>query len=214
MLRVAISKGRVAKVLAEIGSRKDNCLEILSKESRKLSFYDEKYDITYMLVKPADLPKYLEYGAADIGIVGNDVLLESGIKAIEVMELNIGKCVMAFAGMKDNEFHLDDRTRIATKYPNITKGYLDEKGLHCEIIKLEGSVELAPVLGLSDVIVDIVETGATLEANGLVVYESFLNINSRLVSNVTSFRLKKERIQEFAKVLAEGGIGVNDKWTI
>jgi len=173
-----------------------DCSE-LKQESRKLIFTDEKNRIKFFLAKPADVPTYVEYGAADIGIVGKDTLLEEGRNLYEVLNLKIAACKMCVAGPKDLEGKMDSLTitRVATKYPEIAKEYFRHKRRESvEIIKLNGSVELAPLVGLSEVIVDLVETGKTLKENGLVILDTIADISARLIVNRVSMKMERERI--------------------
>lgn len=197
-LNIALPKGRIAdktiELLEAIGL---DCSETKG-HSRKLVFVDDKNKIKYFLVKPSDVPTYVEYGTADIGVVGYDVLKEEGRQLYEVLNLGFGKCRMVVAGPKELEGKEDNliKKRVATKYPRITRDYFErQKNESIEIIKLNGSVELAPLVGLSDVIVDIVESGKTLKANGLVVLENILDISARLVVNRVSFKMKNDRIK-------------------
>ncbi|MDD6434918.1 MAG: ATP phosphoribosyltransferase [Clostridiales bacterium] len=197
-LTIALGKGRLAKktleILEKIGI---TCEEIHDKSSRKLIFTDEENKIRFFLSKVPDVPTYVEYGAADIGVVGKDTILEEGRKAYEVLDLGFGACRMCVCGPPEAAECLKhkDRIRVATKYPNIAKDYFyNERHQTVEIIKLNGSIELAPILGLTDVIVDIVETGTTLKENGLVVLEEVCPLSARLIVNPVSMRLENERI--------------------
>ncbi|WP_045164837.1 ATP phosphoribosyltransferase [Caldicellulosiruptor naganoensis] len=195
MITIALPKGRLAQEAAELFIKSSlTCINIM-QETRKLVIEDENNNMRFLMVKPFDVPTYVEYGIADIGIVGKDVLLEQGKKVYELLDLGIGKCFIALAGpkgMKEELLNKPEKT-IATKFPNITKEYfenvLDED---VQIIKLNGSVELAPILGLSDMIVDIVESGRTLRENGLEVYEKLYDISARLIINRASLKLKNE----------------------
>jgi len=165
----------------------------LKEDNRKLVFLLPDYNIEIILLKAADVPTYVEHGVVDMGIAGKDVLLEQEKQLYEVVDLKFGKCRFAVAGipsMKDGKKHLV----VATKYPNVAKRYFAQKGQSVEIIKQEGSVELAPLMGLSDVIVDIVETGKTLKENGLVVLEEIADISARLILNEVSYKTKKKEI--------------------
>lgn len=197
-LTIALAKGRLADLAIEIFEKIGlNCSEMKDK-SRKLIFKDEENKISFMLVKASDVPVYVEYGAADLGVVGKDTLLEEGRNLYEVLDLGFGKCKMAVAAKKDLPPHsLSNRNliRVASKYPNIARDYFQSiKGQNVEIIKLSGSVELAPLVGLSEVIVDIVESGKTLKENGLEVIEEICQISARLVVNRVSMKLERERI--------------------
>jgi len=196
-LTMALSKGRLAELSIELLEKAGiDCTE-LKQKSRKLIFTDEKNKIRFFLAKPADVPTYVEYGAADIGIVGKDTLLEEGRNLYEVLNLKFAACKMCVAGPKELEGRMDSLTitRVATKYPEVAKEYFRHKRRESiEIIKLSGSVELAPLVGLSEVIVDLVETGRTLKENGLVVLDTIADISARLIVNRVSMKMESERI--------------------
>jgi len=201
MLNVALPKGRlgdkVYKMLESIGYA---CPEIL-EDTRKLIFESRENNVRYFLVKPSDVAIYVEHGAADIGVCGKDILLEGGADVYELLDLGFGKCRMAVAAM--NGFR-EDYTRplkVATKFPEIAKKYYLSQNREIEIIKLYGSIEIAPVLGLSDVIVDIVETGKTLVENGLCVRETIVPISARLIANKTSYKFLGEEINKISNEL-------------
>lgn len=194
----ALAKGRLAKktlqFLEQIGI---TCEEMKDEKSRKLIFVNEQLKLKFFLAKATDVPTYVEYGAADIGVVGKDTILEEGRKMYEVMDLGFGKCKMCVAGPKEAKELLKhgELIRVASKYPNIAKDYFyNKKHQTVEIIKLNGSIELAPIVGLSEVIVDIVETGSTLKENGLEVLEEVCNLSARMVVNEVSMKMEHERI--------------------
>ena len=197
-ITIALSKGRLAKkaldMFEHIGI---TCDEMKDESTRKLIFVNEELGIKFFLAKPSDVPTYVEYGAADIGIVGKDTILEEGRKLYEVLDLKTGKCKMCVCGpaaAKEKLMH-HELIRVASKYPNIAKDYFyNKKHQTVEIIKLNGSVELAPIVGLSEVIVDIVETGATLKENGLEVLEEVCPLSARMVVNQVSMKMENERI--------------------
>jgi ATP phosphoribosyltransferase len=199
MLNIALAKGRLSDLSIDIFENAGIDTTELRNPGRKLILEEPKSDIRFFLVKPGDVPTYVEYGAADMGIVGKDTLLEEGRNLYEVLDLGFGKCQMAVAGppeMKDrlNRF---DRLRIGTKYPETARKYFEGvKGMQIEVIKLNGSVELAPLVGLSEVIVDIVESGKTLRENGLVVLEKIADISARLIVNRVSMKMKNEKISK------------------
>ena len=204
-LTIALAKGRLASkamdMFEQIGI---SCEEMKDKNSRKLIFVNEDLGIRFFLAKANDVPTYVEYGAADIGIVGKDTLLESGADLYETLDLNFGACKMAVAGLPEMKEKLNgmNQMRVATKYPNIARNYFEfKKGQTIEIIKLNGSVELAPLVGLSEVIVDIVESGKTLKENGLVVLEDVCPISARLVINRVSMKIERERIMETIQMI-------------
>ena len=200
-LTFALTKGRLAQktleLLEELGI---TCQEMKDKNSRKLIFVNEELKLKFFLAKGPDVPTYVEYGAADIGVVGKDTIMEEGRKVHEVLDLQFGKCRMCVCGPKSAKELLKHREliRVATKYPNIAKDYFyNKKHQTVEIIKLNGSIELAPLVGLSEVIVDIVETGSTLRENNLEVLEEVCPLSARMIVNPVSMRLENERIKEF-----------------
>lgn len=199
-LTFALTKGRLAqKTLALLEELGITCQEMKEKDSRKLIFVNEELKLKFFLAKGPDVPTYVEYGAADIGVVGKDTIMEEGRKVHEVLDLRFGNCRMCVCGPKSAEELLKHREliRVATKYPNIAKDYFyNKKHQTVEIIKLNGSIELAPLVGLSEVIVDIVETGSTLRENNLDVLEEICPLSARMIVNPVSMRLENERIKE------------------
>ena len=197
-LTFALGKGRLAKQTLELFEKIGiTCEEMKDKDSRKLIFTNEELKLRFFLAKGPDVPTYVEYGAADIGIVGKDTLLEEGRSLYEVYDLKIGQCKMCVCGPASAREKLQhhELIRVASKYPNIAKDYFyNKKHQTVEIIKLNGSVELAPIVGLSEVIVDIVETGATLRENGLEVLEEVCPLSARIVVNQVSMKMENERI--------------------
>lgn len=204
-LTFALAKGRLAKQTLEIFEKFGiTCEEMKDKDTRKLIFVNEELKLKFFLAKAGDVPTYVEYGAADIGIVGKDTILEEGRNILEVVDLGIGKCRMCVCGpISANELlKHHEMIRVASKYPNIAKDYFyNKKHQTVEIIKLNGSVELAPIVGLSEVIVDIVETGATLRENGLDVLEEICPLSARMVVNQVSMKMEKERIMKLIRDL-------------
>lgn len=205
-LTFALAKGRLAKktlkLLEQIGI---NCDEIYS-DTRKLIFVNEDLKLQFFLAKASDVPTYVEYGAADIGVVGKDTILEEKKNLYEVLDLGFGKCRMVVAGPEEMKSKLDNNSsiRVATKYPNIAKDYFyNKKNQKVEIVKLNGSIELAPLVGLSEVIVDIVETGSTLKENGLVVLEEICPLSARMVVNRVSMKMEDERIKKIIEGLKQ-----------
>ncbi|MGI6050415.1 MAG: ATP phosphoribosyltransferase [Acetivibrionales bacterium] len=193
----ALSKGRLTELSIKLleGAGID-CTELKGK-SRKLILTDEKNKIRFFLAKPGDVPVYVEYGAADIGIVGKDTLLEEGRDLYEVLDLGFAKCKMCVAGPKELQGKMDSISinRVATKYPEIARRYFRHKRRESvEIIKLNGSIELAPLVGLSEVIVDLVETGRTLKENGLEILDTISDISARMVVNRVSMKMENQRI--------------------
>ena len=206
-LTVALTKGRLANKTMEMFEKAGiTCEEMKDKDSRKLIFTNEELKMKFFLAKGPDVPTYVEYGAADIGIVGKDTILEEGRKLYEVMDLGFGKCKMCVCGYKDAAPLLQhhELIRVATKYPNIAKDYFyNTKHQTVEIIKLNGSIELAPIVGLSEVIVDIVETGSTLRENGLEVLEEVCPLSARMIVNPVSMRMESARIKDLLTRLRE-----------
>lgn len=194
----ALAKGRLAKKTLEIFEQIGiTCEEMKDESSRKLIFTNEELGLRFFLAKANDVPTYVEYGAADIGIVGKDTILEEGRNLYEVYDLGIGKCRMCVCGPESARKYLNghELIRVATKYPNIAKDYFyNKKHQTVEIIKLNGSIELAPIVGLSEVIVDIVETGTTLRENGLCVLDEVCDLSARMVVNQVSMKMENERI--------------------
>lgn len=194
----ALAKGRLAKKTLEIFEQIGiTCEEMKDESSRKLIFTNEELGLRFFLAKANDVPTYVEYGAADIGIVGKDTILEEGRNLYEVYDLGIGKCRMCVCGPESAKKYLNghELIRVATKYPNIAKDYFyNRKHQTVEIIKLNGSIELAPIVGLSEVIVDIVETGTTLKENGLCVLDDVCDLSARMVVNQVSMKMENERI--------------------
>jgi len=200
-LTFALAKGRLAKQSLELFEKIGiTCEEMKDKNTRKLIFVNEELKLKFFLAKAGDVPTYVEYGAADIGVVGKDTILEEGRKLYEVLDLGFGKCRMCVCGPESAKKYLSshEMIRVASKYPNIAKDYFyNEKHQTVEIIKLNGSVELAPIVNLSEVIVDIVETGSTLKENGLQVLEEVCPLSARLVVNQVSMKMENERIVKF-----------------
>jgi len=196
-LTIALSKGRLADLSIEMMEKLGIDCSEYRNESRKLIFTDENSKIKFFLVKPADVPTYVEYGAADLGIAGKDTLLEEGRHLYEVLNLGFAACRMVLAGPAELMGKLDglNNKRVATKYPRIAREYFEHKRRESiEVIKLNGSVELAPLVGLSEVIVDLVESGRTLKDNGLVILDTIAEISARMVVNRVSMKMESERI--------------------
>lgn len=199
-LTFALAKGRLAnQTLALFEEMGISCEEMKDKNTRKLIFVNEEWKLKFFLAKGPDVPTYVEYGAADIGVAGRDTVLEENRNVYEVLDLGFGKCRMCVCGpesAKDLLLH-HERIRVASKYPNIAKDYFyNKKHQTVDIIKLSGSVELGPLVGLSDVIVDIVETGSTLRENGLEVLEEVCGLSARMIVNPVSMQMEQARIQE------------------
>lgn len=192
-LTIALSKGRILTETLELFKKIQWNFDEINEDSRKLFFVYDQYKIKLILAKPSDVPTYVEYGVADLGIAGKDVLLEDKNNVFELLDLKMSCCKMSIAVPNDRNSQVPIY-RIATKYPNIAEEYFLKKGQSVEIIKLNGSVELGPILGLSDAIVDIVSTGNTLKKNRLKVLEDMYPISARLIANQVSFRIKSQRI--------------------
>ncbi len=206
-LTFALGKGRLAKqtlaIFEKIGI---TCQEMKDKDTRKLIFVNEELKLKFFLAKGPDVPTYVEYGAADIGVVGKDTILEEARNIYEVLDLGFGRCRMCVCGPKEAQKLLQHREliRVATKYPRIAKDYFyNKKHQTVEIIKLNGSIELAPIVGLSEVIVDIVETGSTLRENGLGVLEEVCPLSARMVVNQVSMKMEYDRISRLIRDLKE-----------
>lgn len=203
MIDVALPKGRLGeKVYGLMKAAGFECPSI-EESSRKLIFENPDKGVRYFWVKPSDVAIYVERGAADIGVVGKDILLEYDPNVYELLDLDIGKCRMAVAGRADFRDRADKTLRVATKFPNIAQQYYNTKSRDIDIINLNGSIELAPILDLSDVIVDIVETGTTLRENDLHVLEEIVPISARLIANVASFKFKAAGIEGIRQGLQE-----------
>jgi len=203
ILNVALPKGRLGEKVYYMFEKAGFPCPTIKENNRKLIFENEEAGVRYFWVKPSDVAIYVERGAADIGVAGKDILAEYKPDVYELLDLKIGKCNMAVASKAN---FVDDRRKtlkVATKFTNIAKAYYSAQGRDIDIIHLNGSIELAPILGLSDVIVDIVETGTTLKENNLVVLEKFQDISARLIANKANFKFKSEQIEKLQKSLAE-----------
>lgn len=204
VLRIALTKGRLEKNTVELFEKMGyDCTE-LHEKGRKLILPIKGKNIEVVLAKAADVITYVENGVCDLGIVGKDTILEMNPKIFEMLDLGFGKCKFALATKKDKDFYAGYGVKvIATKYPNVSRKFFESKGMDIEIVKIEGSVELAPLLELSDAIVDIVETGNTLKANGLEVIEDVVPISARLIVNKVSLKMKKKRVEELIHDIKE-----------
>lgn len=204
-IHIALAKGRIHKAVMKYLADSGYEFPTYSEESRRLIFEDAKGQLKVTLVKSPDVAVYVERGAADVGIVGKDVLLEEapGADVYEVMDLGIGCCRMAVACIAGKKVDMTKRITIGTKYPRIARSYFEANHHSVDIIKLNGSVELAPIVGLSDVIVDIVETGNTLKANGLEVLNYFMDFSARMICNPVSFKMKYRDIQLLMDVIRQ-----------
>lgn len=204
-LTFALGKGRLANKTLELLEKTGiTCEEMKDKNSRKLIFVNEELKLRFFLAKGPDVPTYVEYGAADIGVVGSDTIMEENRRVYEVLDLGFGKCRMCVCGPAQARELLKhhERIRVASKYPNIAKDYFfNKKHQTVDIIKLNGSVELGPIVGLSDVIIDIVETGSTLRENGLEVLEEICPLSARMIVNQVSMQMETERIRSLIQKL-------------
>ncbi|MBR5478848.1 MAG: ATP phosphoribosyltransferase [Clostridia bacterium] len=204
VLKIALTKGRLEKkTLAVLKKMGLDCSE-LESGSRKLIYKIPNYPLEIVLAKAADVITYVEHGVCDLGVVGKDTIMENGNSFYEMLDLGFGKCRFALATKVEDDFYSGCKTRrIATKYPKVAREYFAKKGMDVDIIKIEGSVELAPLLGIADAIVDIVETGTTMKENGLHPIEDIHPISARLIVNIASMKLYKEEIFDFLKKLED-----------
>jgi ATP phosphoribosyltransferase len=200
-LTIAIPKGRLGNKVIEI-LKAAGVGNSIDEDSRKLIFNNEKQNVEFILLKNSDVITYVENGIADIGISGKDMIMESSGDFYELYKMNIGRCKMSVAGFKGKKVFKDDTIlKVATKYPETARRFFNSRGQKIKIIKLNGSIELAPILGLSDVIVDIVETGNTLKANGLEVFEDMYDISAVIISNKISYKFKRKEIKEIIELI-------------
>ena len=203
-ISIALTKGRLEKEIVKLLDKANFGTEELKNKGRKLVFNDTIEEIKYFLVKAADSITYVEHGVADIGIVGKDTLMESDNNYYEVLDLGIGKCGFIVASLPEKDvFKKVGHIKIGTKNPRVAREYFKKRGMDVEIIKIEGSVELAPLLGLCDAIVDIMETGTTLKENGLIVFDRICDISARVIVNKASFKMKREEIGAFISRLKQ-----------
>lgn len=203
MLNVALPKGRLGEKVYDMFEKAGFACPSIKENSRKLIFENEEAGVRYFWVKPSDVAIYVERGAADIGVAGKDILLEYKPDVYELFDLDIGKCRMAVAAKKDFRDDPAKTLRVATKFANIAGQYYASKGRNIDIIHLNGSIEIAPILGLSDVIVDIVETGTTLKENDLEVVETVVPISARLIANKSGFKFKSAQIEKIVAEMAK-----------
>ncbi len=201
MITVAISRGRILKEASALLKKAGFSVGRMSNGSRKLVFEYPKDRIKVLIIRPMDVPSYVEYGAADCGVVGKDTLIEEKHDLYEPLDLGIGKCRLVVAGPKEFNLSSNRVLRVATKYPRIAHEHFAKKGISAEIVKLYGSVELAPIVGLSDVIVDLSATGETLKKNNLIEIETIANITARLVVNKVSMKVKSNEIKDLIERL-------------
>ncbi len=200
-VNIALPKGRLGEKVYKMLENAGYACPDIKENDRRLIFESADGSVRYFWVKPSDVAIYVERGAADIGIAGKDILLEYAPDVYELLDLGIGVCRMAVAAKNDFRDNIEKTLRVATKFPNIASAYYEKKGRDIDIIKLNGSIELAPILGLSDVIVDIVETGTTLKENDLSPFETVVPISARLIANKASFKFKNEEIKNVTRAL-------------
>ncbi len=203
MLNIALPKGRLGEKVYDIFEKSGFECPSIKEGNRKLIFENEEKGVRYFWVKPSDVAIYVERGSADIGVAGKDILLEYEPDIYELLDLGLGKCRMAVASKADFRDNMQKTLRVATKFSNIAKTYYASKGRDIDIIHLNGSIEIAPILGLSDVIVDIVETGTTLKENNLEVTETIVPISARLIANKSSFKFKNSEIEKLVKAIED-----------
>lgn len=203
MLNVALPKGRLGEKVYAMFEKAGFPCPSIKENNRKLIFENEECGVRYFWVKPSDVAIYVERGAADIGVAGKDILLEYEPDVYELLDLDLGKCRMAVAAMAGFRDDTRKTLRVATKFSNIARTYYRSKGRDIDIIHLNGSIEIAPILGLSDVIVDIVETGTTLKENNLLVYDNIVPISARLIANKASYKFKGEQIDTILSSMAK-----------
>ncbi len=209
MINIALPKGRLGEKVYAMFEKAGYPCPSIKENTRKLIFENSEAGVRYFWVKPSDVSIYVERGAADIGVAGKDILLEYAPDIYELLDLDIGKCRMAVAGKKNAHIDEQKTLKVATKFPNIARTYYAMQARDIDIIKLNGSIEIAPILGLSDVIVDIVETGTTLKENDLEVYETIVPISARLIANKASFKFKTEEIEKILESM-KAQVNVND----
>jgi len=203
MLNIALPKGRLGDIVYDMFEAAGYECPSIKENTRRLIFENEAKQVRYFWVKPSDVSIYVERGAADIGVVGKDILIEYEPEIYELADLNVGKCRMCVAGFKDFRDSGEKKLKVATKFTNTAMQYYAKIGRDIDIIKLNGSIEIAPILGLSDVIVDLVETGTTLKKNGLEVLEVINNISARLIANKASFKFKNAETEALVKKMKE-----------
>jgi ATP phosphoribosyltransferase len=203
VITIALAKGRLSDKAVELLEQCGIIADELKTPSRKLILKDNSGVFNFILVKPADVPTYVEYGAADIGVCGKDTLLEEGRNVYELLDLDFAKCKLCLAGYKDRDYSRIDTLRVATKYEKVARDYFYKKQRNIEIIKLSGSIELGPVIGLSDIILDIVESGKTLAENDLSVLEVIAEVSARLIVNKVSLKTKGDIVRPLVACLKE-----------
>lgn len=205
MLSIAVSKGRLLDSFVEILEKANYPCETLKMETRKLVIESKDSGLRFILAKPADVPTYVEYGAADLGVVGKDTLVEADKNVAELVDLGYGRCQLIVAVPKELEItsvrDLDFNSRVASKYPRIATEFFNKQGIQVEVIPLNGSIELGPIIGLSEAIIDITETGRTLVENGLVVIDTIMESTSRLIANQVSLKTKRKQVFDLVQAI-------------
>lgn len=201
MLSIAVAKGRLLDSFIQLLEKAGYCCELLKQDTRQLVLDIPQINLCFILAKPADVPTYVEYGAADLGVVGKDVLAETDKDVAELIDLKYAHCRLVVAVPENlgisNVQDLDFNSRVASKYPHIATGFFNSRGIQVEVIPLHGSIELGPIIGLSEAIVDITETGRTLKDNGLVIIDTIMESTARLVANHISYKTKRKEIAKF-----------------
>ena len=203
MINIALPKGRLGDTVYDMFEKAGFECPSIREKNRKLVFENPEAGVRYFWVKPSDVAIYVERGAADIGVVGRDILMEDRTNVYELLDLGVGRCRMVVAGPKGFSYDRDNELRVATKFVNVAREFYASSGTDIDIIRLNGSIELAPILGLSDVIVDLVETGTTLRENNLEVIEEIAQISARLIANKASFKFKTAPIENIVQKLEE-----------
>ena len=203
-IRIAVPTGRLSEEVIELFINKGILTPgIIKLNDRTLVYGDEENGLEYLLIRNMDVPVYVEHGACDLGIIGKDILLELNPDIYELLDLSLGKCRLCVAGLKTEKIRYRHDMKIATKYPNITKNHFIKKGFFVEVIKLYGSIEVAPILNLADIIVDLVSTGETLRKNGLKIIEEICSSTTRLIANKNLMRIKYKRIKEIVESICK-----------
>ena len=203
MINIALPKGRLGDTVYDMFEKAGFECPSIREKNRKLIFENPQAGVRYFWVKPSDVAIYVERGAADIGVVGRDILMETRSNVYELLDLNVGKCRMAVAGPEGFSYDRDNELRVATKFVNVAREFYAGSGTDIDIIRLNGSIELAPILGLSDVIVDLVETGTTLRENNLQIIDVIADISARLIANKSAFKFKTKQIVNIANKLED-----------
>ena len=203
MINIALPKGRLGVSAAELFSQAGYTFDCVCDNTRRLFFVNHKMNVSMFWVKPFDVPAFVESGAADLGVCGNDVLLEKDLDIYEIFDLRKGICRLSVAGKNTSAFNNNRKLRVATKYPNVSRKYYARLGRDVDIIELNGSMEIAPVIGIADVIIDIIQSGATMRENGLTEFECVCDVSARLVANIAAFQTKHYEISEILRKISK-----------